>query len=231
MNTKELILSTAFRLFASENFEAVSMSRLEKTTGLSKGAFYHHFKSKEEIFIAAMDKFYFEETVPCELSDTCFKTFIDTRIKEIEAKAKALKSLLKLKKTGTSSFGLMNTALLHYPDFAGMVKEKQNVEESIWESIIISAQKKGELNTTLNPKLLSCQFLALIDGVGIRCMLSDKVSETIENTKALLYQLYNMSIIKPDTQDITDEPEIQELELEKQKAGSPEIMDTQMSLF
>ena len=230
MNTKDLILSTAFRLFASENFESVSMSRLEKTTGLSKGAFYHHFKSKEEIFIAAMDKYYFEGLTPCEISDTiCFKAFIDNRINDIETKAKALKSLLKLKKGNTSSFGLMNTALLHYPDFASTVREKQNGEESVWESVIISAQQKGELNTMLNPKLLSGQFLALIDGTGIRCMLSDRVNETIENTKALLNHLYNMSTIKPDTQNITDEPEIQESE--KQKAGSHEIADTQMSLF
>ena len=48
--TVELILQTAQRLFVEIGYEKTSMQNIMDETGLSKGAIYHHFKSKEEIF-------------------------------------------------------------------------------------------------------------------------------------------------------------------------------------
>ncbi|MCI6011921.1 MAG: TetR/AcrR family transcriptional regulator [Firmicutes bacterium] len=48
--TVELILNTAQRLFVEIGYEKTSMQNIMDETGLSKGAIYHHFKSKEEIF-------------------------------------------------------------------------------------------------------------------------------------------------------------------------------------
>lgn len=48
--TVELILNTAQWLFVEIGYEKTSMQNIMDETGLSKGAIYHHFKSKEEIF-------------------------------------------------------------------------------------------------------------------------------------------------------------------------------------
>ena len=47
---KENILQTALRLFARDGYEAVSVSQLAGELGLTKGALYRHFKSKQDIF-------------------------------------------------------------------------------------------------------------------------------------------------------------------------------------
>lgn len=48
-----MIIETAARAFAEHGFEAVSLNELVAATGMSKGAFYFHFSTKEEVALAA----------------------------------------------------------------------------------------------------------------------------------------------------------------------------------
>ena len=55
--TVNLILDVAYRLFMEKGYEHTSIQDIiDHLGGLSKGAIYHHFKSKEEIFYAVTDK-------------------------------------------------------------------------------------------------------------------------------------------------------------------------------
>lgn len=55
--TVNLILDVAFRLFMEKGYEHTSIQDIiDQLGGLSKGAIYHHFKSKEDILVAVTDK-------------------------------------------------------------------------------------------------------------------------------------------------------------------------------
>ncbi|MEY8534789.1 TetR/AcrR family transcriptional regulator [Blautia pseudococcoides] len=55
--TVNLILETAGRLFVEKGYERTSIQDIvDHLGGLSKGAIYHHFKSKEEILSAVTDR-------------------------------------------------------------------------------------------------------------------------------------------------------------------------------
>lgn len=55
--TVNRILDVAFRLFMEKGYEYTSIQDIiDHLGGLSKGAIYHHFKSKEDILIAVTDK-------------------------------------------------------------------------------------------------------------------------------------------------------------------------------
>lgn len=55
--TVNLILDVAFRLFMERGYEYTSIQDIiDNLGGLSKGAIYHHFKSKEDILIAVTDR-------------------------------------------------------------------------------------------------------------------------------------------------------------------------------
>nr|WP_308628721.1 TetR/AcrR family transcriptional regulator [uncultured Eisenbergiella sp.] len=57
--TRNLIIDTASRLFVEKGYEQTSIQDIiNNLGGLSKGAIYHHFKSKEEIMNAVADKLY-----------------------------------------------------------------------------------------------------------------------------------------------------------------------------
>ena len=53
---KEEILDAALVEFADRTYNAVSMERLAECAGLSKAGIYAHFKSKEEIFHALLER-------------------------------------------------------------------------------------------------------------------------------------------------------------------------------
>ncbi|MDE6169141.1 MAG: TetR/AcrR family transcriptional regulator [Acetatifactor sp.] len=55
--TVNLILDVAFRLFMEKGFENTSIQDIiDHLGGLSKGAIYHHFKSKDDILLAVTDR-------------------------------------------------------------------------------------------------------------------------------------------------------------------------------
>lgn len=54
--TVKLILDVATRLFTEKGYDAASLQDIINETKLSKGAIYHHFSSKEEIFEAIFNR-------------------------------------------------------------------------------------------------------------------------------------------------------------------------------
>ncbi len=47
--TQQLIIEESFKLFYENGFSKTSIPDIMRKTGPSKGAFYHHFKSKHEL--------------------------------------------------------------------------------------------------------------------------------------------------------------------------------------
>ncbi|WP_445163387.1 TetR/AcrR family transcriptional regulator [Mycobacterium sp. Dal123C01] len=57
-STRERLVGEAMRLFSAKGFDATSVSQIEAAAGLAagSGALYHHFKSKEELLNAGIDR-------------------------------------------------------------------------------------------------------------------------------------------------------------------------------
>ena len=55
---KQKLIKTAFGLFASKGFKNVSLDMIAAKAGVTKGAFYWHFKSKKELILATCDYYY-----------------------------------------------------------------------------------------------------------------------------------------------------------------------------
>lgn len=56
--TRERLVTEAMRLFSTKGFEATSVSQIEAAAGLApgSGALYHHFKSKDALLDAGIDR-------------------------------------------------------------------------------------------------------------------------------------------------------------------------------
>jgi len=57
MLKKQLIMEKASELFAQQGFEATSIKQITDYCGISKGAFYLSFKSKDELILTLIDHF------------------------------------------------------------------------------------------------------------------------------------------------------------------------------
>ena len=56
--TKEQILLTALELFSRKGFDAVSVSDIAGKLGITKGALYRHYTSKQDIFEKIVERMY-----------------------------------------------------------------------------------------------------------------------------------------------------------------------------
>ena len=53
--TRIRITESAIKLFSNSGYNKASVDDICTEAGISKGAFYHHFKSKQELFLALLD--------------------------------------------------------------------------------------------------------------------------------------------------------------------------------
>jgi len=56
-STRERILETANELILSQGYAATSLDQILERTGVTKGAFFYHFKSKEELARALFERY------------------------------------------------------------------------------------------------------------------------------------------------------------------------------
>lgn len=78
--TVNLILETATRLFMKKGYEHTSIQDIiDHLGGLSKGAIYHHFKSKEDILYAVMGRMTAESNL--RLKEICDRTDLNGKEK------------------------------------------------------------------------------------------------------------------------------------------------------
>jgi TetR/AcrR family transcriptional repressor of nem operon len=59
-NSRDKILSAATRAIYTGGYHATSVDRITAAAGTPKGSFYNHFRSKEELAVAALDKYFSE---------------------------------------------------------------------------------------------------------------------------------------------------------------------------
>jgi AcrR family transcriptional regulator len=59
MEVKEMILETAFESFLESGIDGVSLNTIIKRTGLTKGAFYYHFKDKNELIEEIVSRYFY----------------------------------------------------------------------------------------------------------------------------------------------------------------------------
>jgi AcrR family transcriptional regulator len=54
--TRSRLLQAATQLFSQQGYDASSVADICAAAGVSKGAFYHHFESKQALFLALLDE-------------------------------------------------------------------------------------------------------------------------------------------------------------------------------
>ena len=81
--TRSRIIASAIKLFSTHGYNTASVGDVCADAGISKGAFYHHFKSKQELFLALLDGWL--KTIDNAIEASKDKTVPETFMKLTEA--------------------------------------------------------------------------------------------------------------------------------------------------
>lgn len=195
-DTREEILITAFKHFLVQSYSEVTLEHLVKDLNLSKGAFYHHFTSKQELFVEVIDRFvlyYIEiEEVQFDISKTLIENLMD--LVKISMKVfDELKAKISPEADEINYYRLMLGAIKHYPGFTVLVNEKHKKGElKYYVKLIENAKNKGEIRDSIDSLMLSETIQSLLDGIGFNVFFIDQNRDYDYHIKRGLQFLYDL---------------------------------------
>ena len=161
--TKQLIIEVSTKLFARKGFYGTSIADLAQAAGLTKGALYHHFKDKDDIFFAVINsvRSIWQEKVAREV--ICGRNSLD-KISILFEKHADLLSQNDFMCLVMSN--LMNEMGDDDPKYSSVLNDTYQEFVLFVEEIIYSGQSKGEIRTDLDPRLLSLNIVGILKGIG-----------------------------------------------------------------
>ena len=176
-NTKEHILFTALKLILRKGYGNLTMNELVVSTGLSKGAFYHYFKSKDQIYYETLDMYFFSYMASFNLNYDHDKSFKENIAELTDMFIGFVKKISALIGDDNSLINYYQT-LLDAAIRSHEIKLKmQNYYEYYINEIthwIQIAQENLEISENLDAKILSKHISALLEGIMIIFSFQDK---------------------------------------------------------
>ena len=152
--TKQQILETAMRMFSEKGLENVKVEDVVKEVGVTRGAFYHYFKSREELIAGVMYKS-FECDNPYLLADN--QAGLNTLEKLRFAAKLSMRSRLDMSDSMTAQIKkLASNPVVFKNEMIFQV----NVMATYIEKLLIEGNKDGSMNAAF-PKQTS-QTVALL---------------------------------------------------------------------
>jgi TetR/AcrR family transcriptional repressor of nem operon len=182
-DSKEHILLTSLQLFLQKNFKEVTMKEIVDKTGLSKGAFYHYFRSKEQVFEEVINHFFMDIMMDDygKYSQTSLKDFYTGVVDQLDKNTAKLTKLIAGKdgesKLNTNIYYLIFDAMKMLPDFKKRNLKQQKEEFSAWKKIIATAFESKEIATDLGYEQVAKLFIYLNDGANINMIMGQPKSE------------------------------------------------------
>ncbi len=193
-DTKQYILQTAFKLFLQKSFKEVTMKEIVQQTGLSKGAFYHYFESKEKLFQEIINVF-FEQMISGNSvgeNGASLQEFYRHAIGQFNKVGE-----LFLPEDGSASelfnlnfFSLMFDALKIIPDFQKDMQNYHSREKDQWIKVIRRARENGEISTPLSDEHIAELFLFSADGLALNRTLYGNMQSMKADIQQLWDELY-----------------------------------------
>ncbi len=180
--TRQRIVEAATRLFAHKGFYGTSIAALADATGLTKGAFYHHFESKEAIFFAVV-----------EAVRSLWASGVARKVARGKGALAQLQTLLdshtRLLAENEMLCLVMSNLMLEMenvnPAYATVLQRVYEELTLFVERIVREGQKVREIRGDVNARLVAINIVAMLKGIGCSPALSRMGADRTELTGTL----------------------------------------------
>ncbi len=190
-DTREYIIDEAFKLFLHRSYEAVSISVISEAIGMTKGALYHHFKNKEELFRAVIDKYFVIHTIKVDIETVTLKEYTELSI------GHARKLLYDMFGSNNNYVPVNYLSLIadgfrHYEGFSDQKLGFMEIEISKIELILANAIKRGEIRSDVDIQVLAQHFFSVSIGMAGNIMRNHSIEDAISAMGNQIKQLYKL---------------------------------------
>lgn len=167
--TVQKILDASLKLFLEKGYEETTvLDIISEMGGLTRGAFYHHFKSREEVFDALCEKLFYESN-PFEKAKSH---------KELNGLEK-LKCVLRTSfdETEHHQLSMASMQLMGSPAFLKKLIESNQELAPMYQELIEEGIQDGSIQSE-QPKLLADLFVLLTNFWSIPTIYPMTADET-----------------------------------------------------
>ncbi|WP_430785727.1 TetR/AcrR family transcriptional regulator [Virgibacillus flavescens] len=154
---RQRIIQSALLLFEKQGFHGVTVNQIVKEVGTSKGGFYHHFTSKDELLFVIHDTFI---TYVLEKAVAANKTY-QSPTKKLQAIIKDFVKVFDLYKPHISVF-YQETIYLK-PHYEILIKKKRDQFKQIITQAIKEGKEAEEFRNDLPVEITTMAILGMVN--------------------------------------------------------------------
>ena len=182
---REKIVAAAFQLFLKNGYQSVRLNDIIVESGLSKGAIYHHFKSKYDVYLATLEAYFFKLYNRITISDGS-KNLQD----RIKTRYQFFVNLIDfVENTGDGNDFPIRRYFLFQLESEKDEKIRKKITNTLQEyhreveKIISEAIQSEEIRVQLSSKVITEQLMCMIEGIVIHHSTLEKDSKQFLSKK------------------------------------------------
>lgn len=195
-STKDIIIEKTFRLLLKKGYDGVSITDIQKETGISRGLLYHYFGNKERLLVeATMTNFLEIFNVDLEMA----KNFnVQQMIDYITQKYESVIDKTFGKQTANQNVTIVDYDYLFYrviresADFKMKYNRIRDHELIAWKLAINNSKSEGRLSEKVNPDKEAKYFGYLTDGVWMSSVNDNSIKSLIIDLETALSDYFNL---------------------------------------
>jgi AcrR family transcriptional regulator len=158
-NKKDLIVSSALKIMSEKGYYGSTMDDIVAESRMSKGAIYHYYKSKKEVYLGVIESLENKYTaVFAEINKE------DNSAKTLKKLFTTVSSQLKKDPTFFRSFSTFWSISRHDKDFRNAIQNMYNRFQKFIELIIIEGIDNKEFKK-VDPKISALSLILNLEGV------------------------------------------------------------------
>ena len=195
-DSREHILKTSLLLFLQKGFKEVTMNEIVKSSGFSKGAFYHYFRSKEEVFKEVIDIYFSQmlhldyESLPSDSLQSFYKAILTIQQEKDTTLRTWYTSSFEEEVPSANLYYILFDAVRMLPDFREKEEKGLQKELDAWEKAIQNAMDRGEIASRISSEDLAKQFVYTSDGIALHMVMMHTTDELTKEVKKVWDSLY-----------------------------------------
>ena len=156
-NTKEKLTEVALQLFEQNGYHAVTVDKIVKTSGVSKGAFYHYFKSKDELLYSVHDYFI---TYVLDKAKEAYE-ICNTPTERLNATIKSFVMMFDMYRPHVTVF--YQESLYLAPEYFQEIKKKRDEYKEMMFKVVQEGIELGEFRKELPVPITSMAIFGMIN--------------------------------------------------------------------
>jgi len=174
--TREDIIEAATKLFLLRSYDGVSIKDITQAMGMTKGALYHHFESKEALFAEVAGRVFSAfGTDYGTIREDSLRAFYRACVADMEHKMLLHQRFVLPESAGqVNYFRILWDAMSVFQSLAHESMAKGDASErDAWNEVVQRAQERGELRAGLDAEQIAQLFIHTAHGVKLHCLMSN----------------------------------------------------------